>query len=419
MIETIRNAWKLTDLRKRILFTLLVLVIYRLGSAILVPFINKVTLAEYISQNSVLGLLNVLSGNNLSNFSIFAMGISPYVTASIIVNLLTMAIPSLERLNKEGEEGRKKLAKYTRYGAVVMSIIQALGMTLGFQNFLTLNTPFVVVLVTTVICAGTAFLLWIGELVTEKGIGNGVSMIIFFSIISGIPNAIQRSITGIIAGTFQAYMLVVVLLFLLLSVIGVIAVQEGTRKIPVQYAKRVVGRKVYGGKNTHLPLKVNQSGVIPIIFAQTLTFFPAQIASFFPNVSWLQAVSRATQLTKPWTMVIYMILIVAFTFFYTMVTFNPADVAENLQQQGGFIPGIRAGKPTEQYIQRILNRLTMTGALFLGCIAILPVIASLILGTNDLQFTGTSVLIVVGVALECVQQLEQHMIMRNYKGFLK
>jgi preprotein translocase subunit SecY len=419
MIETIRNAWKLPDLRKRILFTILILLIYRLGSAILVPYINYEELRRIIAENSVLGLLNVISGNNFGNFSIFAMGINPYVNASIIINLLTMAIPYLENLNKEGEEGKKKLAAYTRYLAVVLSVVQALGMTLGFTQLLTQRTPFVIAVVTTVICAGTAFLLWLGELITERGIGNGVSLIIFISIVSRIPSSIVATYTGITAGSYPVYIVLVILAFIFLSIVGVVAIQEGTRKIPVQYAKRVVGRKVYGGRNTHLPLKVNQSGVIPIIFAQTLTLFPAQISSFFPNSEFLKKVSSATSMTKPWTIVAYMLLIVAFTFFYTMVTFNPQDVAENLQQNGGFIPGIRPGKPTVAYIQKILNRLTLSGAVFLSLIAILPTAASGLMNTNDLQFTGTSTLIVVGVALEMVQQLEQHLIMRNYKGFLK
>jgi len=385
-----------------------------------VPFINVEVLQEYIAQNSVLGLLNVISGNNFASFSIFAMGITPYVNASIIINLLTMAIPYLENLNKEGEEGRKKLAKYTRYTAIGLAIMQALGLTLGFNNFLTNTSVYVIALVTTVICSGTAFLLWLGEMITEKGIGNGVSLIIFISIISRIPASIMGVYNGITAGSYPIYIVVLILAFIILSILGVVAIQEGTRKIPVQYAKRVVGRKVYGGRNTHLPLKVNQSGVIPIIFAQTLTLFPSQLVSFWPNNTTLSKINNALDMDHWWMIITYMILIILFTFFYTMVTFNPQDVAENLQQNGGFIPGIRPGKPTEAYIKKILDRLTLLGALFLAIIAILPnLFTSLMQGSNDLQFTGTSTLIVVGVALELVQQLEQHLIMRNYKGFLK
>lgn len=418
MIETIKNAWKIPDLRKRIIFTLLMLMVYRLGSFIAVPYINLTQLASYIEKNSVLGLLNVFSGNNFKNFSIFAMSITPYINASIIMNLLTIAIPALERLQKQGEEGRKKIAQYTRYFAVVLAIIQALGMTLSMSDILTENTAYVKILVTVVITAGTAMLLWIGESITEKGIGNGVSLIIFISIVSNIPNNISSIATGISAGNFPAYMIPVIIIFALASVVGVIAVQEGTRKIPVQYAKRVVGRKVYGGKNTHLPLKVNQSGVIPIIFASVLTMFPSTVASFFPSVKWLASFAAAMSWGKTFPTIVYLLLIIAFSFFYTLVTFNPVDVADNLQQYGGFIPGIRPGKPTVTYLQKILNRLTISGGLFLALIAIIPIIAGNVLKVN-LQFGGTSILIIVGVALETVKQMEQQMMMRNYKGFLK
>ncbi len=418
MIETIKNAWKIPDLRKRIIFTLLMLMVYRLGSFIAVPYINLTQLASYIEKNSVLGLLNVFSGNNFKNFSIFAMSITPYINASIIMNLLTIAIPALERLQKQGEEGRKKIAQYTRYFAVVLAIIQALGMTLSMSDILTENTVYVKVLVTVVITAGTAMLLWIGESITEKGIGNGVSLIIFISIVSNIPNNISSIATGISAGNFPAYMIPVIIIFALASVVGVIAVQEGTRKIPVQYAKRVVGRKVYGGKNTHLPLKVNQSGVIPIIFASVLAMFPSTLASFFPSVGWITWIANTFRWGTTVTTVCYLLLIIAFSFFYTLVTFNPVEVADNLQQYGGFIPGIRPGKPTVTYLQKILNRLTISGGIFLALIAIIPIIAGNVLKVN-LQFGGTSILIVVGVALETVKQMEQQMMMRNYKGFLK
>ncbi|MCL1802460.1 MAG: preprotein translocase subunit SecY [Eubacteriaceae bacterium] len=418
MIETIRNAWRLPELRRRILFTLLVLLIYRLGSAILVPYINYEELRSIISQNSLFGLINVISGNNFSRFSIFAMGISPYVNASIVMQLLTIAIPYLENLNKEGEKGRKAIAAYTRYLSVALAIVQALGMVLGFTQLLTIRSTLVVAMVTSVICGGTSLLMWMGEQITDRGLGNGVSVIIFAGIVSGIPTTIVQTYNGIRIGSYAVYIVAFILAFMFFSIVGVIAIQEGTRKIPVQYAKRVVGRKVYGGRNTHLPLKVNQSGVIPIIFAQTLTLFPSQMASFFPNNKFLANLSNSMDMTKPWTIAFYMLLIVAFTFFYTLVSFDPQEVAENIQQNGGFIPGIRPGKPTVAYMQRILNRLTLSGAIFLAIIAILPTIVSAVMKTNDLQFTGTSTLIVVGVALEMIQQLEQHLIMRNYKGFL-
>ena len=418
MIETIKNAWKIPDLRKRILYTLFILMIYRFGAFIIVPYVNVDVLAQYISGNSVLGLLNVISGDNLKNFSIFAMSITPYINASIIMNLLTMAIPALERLQKQGDEGRKKIAQYTRYFAVVLAVIQALGLTLTMNNFLVTNTFYVKLVVIMVITAGTTLLIWMGESITEKGIGNGVSLIIFISIVSKIPSSITGIADGIQAGNFPSYMVVVIIFFIALAIMAIIEVHEGTRKIPVQYAKRVVGRKVYGGRNTHLPIKVNQAGVIPIIFASILTMFPATLASFFPKAAWLVSFSESMAWGKTFPTIIYVILIIAFSFFYTLATFNPVDVAENLQQYGGFIPGIRPGKPTVTYLNKILNRLTISGGLFLAIIAILPIIAGNLLGIN-LQFGGTSILIVVGVALETVKQLEQQMMMRNYKGFLK
>ncbi len=418
MIETIKSAWKIPDLRKKILFTLLMVVIYRLGSHILVPYVNTAVLSTFIEGNSMLGLMNIINGDNLKTFTIFAMGISPYITASIILNLLTIAIPALERLQKQGEEGQKKLAKYTRWAALALAVVQSLGIVLTIKSILTVDTLFVKIFVITILTAGTCFLLWMGEAITEKGIGNGVSLLIFLGIVSSLPGSITEKVIGVANGTFPGYALIGIALFSLLSIVGVIAVQEGSRKIPVQYAKKVVGRKVYGGKNTHLPMKVNQAGVIPIIFASTLTMFPSTLASFFPNVKWLAAVSEALAWGKTWTTIIYLLLILVFSFFYTNLTFNPMEVSNNLQQYGGFIPGIRPGKPTVSYLSGILNRLTLSGGIFLSIVAIVPIITGNLLKLN-LQFTGTSLIIVVGVALETVKALEQQMVMRNYKGFLK
>ena len=418
MIQTIKDAWKVPDLRKRILYTIMMLAVFRLGSHIYVPYINTEVLAEYIASNSMLGLFNIISGDNLKTFTVFAMGITPYINASIIMNLLTVAIPALERLAKQGDEGRKTISRYTRYAALILAVVQGLGTTLSMSSILTENTVFVKILVTVVITAGTAFLLWMGESITEKGIGNGVSLIIFLGIVSSIPTSITNIIDGIKAGTFPIYMLLVILLFIAASVVGVVAVNEGTRKIPIVYAKRVVGRKIYGGQNTHLPLKVNQSGVIPVIFASVMTMFPSTLASFFPKTKWLATLSSALSWGKFWTTVIYVALIIAFSYFYTMITFNPLDISNNLKQNGGVIPGIRPGAATTTYIRKISNRLTISGALFLVVIAIIPIIAGNLLKIS-LQFGGTSLLIMVGVALETVKALEQQLLIRNYKGFLK
>lgn len=418
MIQTIKDAWKVPELRKRILYTIMMLAVFRLGSHIYVPYINTEVLAEYIASNSMLGLFNIISGDNLKSFTIFAMGITPYINASIIMNLLTVAIPALERLAKQGDEGRKKISRYTRYAALILAVVQGLGTTLSMSSILTENTVFVKILVTVVITAGTAFLLWMGESITEKGIGNGVSLIIFLGIVSSIPSSITNIIDGIKAGTFPVYMLLIILVFIAASVVGVVAVNEGTRKIQIVYAKRVVGRKIYGGQNTHLPLKVNQAGVIPVIFASVMTMFPSTLASFFPNTKWLASLSKALAWGKFWTTIIYMALIIAFSYFYTMITFNPVEISNNLRQNGGVIPGIRPGAATTSYISKISNRLTISGALFLMVIAIIPIIAGNLLNIS-LQFGGTSLLIMVGVALETVKALEQQLLIRNYKGFLK
>ena len=418
MIQTIKDAWKVPELRKRILYTIMMLAVFRLGSHIYVPYINTEVLAEYIASNSMLGLFNIISGDNLKSFTIFAMGITPYINASIIMNLLTVAIPALERLAKQGDEGRKKISRYTRYAALILAVVQGLGTTLSMSSILTENTVFVKILVTVVITAGTAFLLWMGESITEKGIGNGVSLIIFLGIVSSIPSSITNIIDGIKAGTFPVYMLLIILVLIAASVVGVVAVNEGTRKIQIVYAKRVVGRKIYGGQNTHLPLKVNQAGVIPVIFASVMTMFPSTLASFFPNTKWLASLSKALAWGKFWTTIIYMALIIAFSYFYTMITFNPVEISNNLRQNGGVIPGIRPGAATTSYISKISNRLTISGALFLMVIAIIPIIAGNLLNIS-LQFVGNSLLIMVGVALETVKALEQQLLIRNYKGFLK
>lgn len=419
MLSTLKDAWNIPEIRKKILFTLALLFVYRLGSFIPVPYIDATQLAKLINDGGIFGLFNIISGGNFGNFTIFAMGITPYINASIIMNLLAFAIPALESLQKEGEEGRKKLAQYTRYLTIVLAIVQALGMSLSYGDLLVEKTAFTVFVVVLCITAGTTFLMYLGEEITENGIGNGISLIIFVSIISRIPSGISTIYEYVQAETLSIVGVILLIIFIIVSTVAVVAVTEGQRKIPVQYAKRVVGRKMYGGQSTHIPLRVNMAGVIPIIFASSLTLFPATLAQFFPNSGFSQWVAKYLAWGTPTTTIIYVILIVAFTYFYTAVTFNPFDIADNIKKQGGYIPGIRPGKPTVEYFTRIMNRLTLFGGIFLAVIAIIPIIVGNFMGGVSLQFGGTSLLIIVGVALETVKQLESEMTMRNYQGFLK
>ncbi|MEG2417373.1 MAG: preprotein translocase subunit SecY [Eubacterium sp.] len=419
MLSTLKDAWNIPEIRKKILFTLALLFVYRLGSFIPVPYIDATQLAKLINDGGIFGLFNIISGGNFGNFTIFAMGITPYINASIIMNLLAFAIPALESLQKEGEEGRKKLAQYTRYLTIVLAIVQALGMSLSYGVLLVEKTAFSVFVVVLCITAGTTFLMYLGEEITENGIGNGISLIIFVSIISRIPSGISTIYEYVQAETLSIVGVILLIIFIIVSTVAVVAVTEGQRKIPVQYAKRVVGRKMYGGQSTHIPLRVNMAGVIPIIFASSLTLFPATLAQFFPNSGFSQWIAKYLAWGTPTTTIIYVILIVAFTYFYTAVTFNPFDIADNIKKQGGYIPGIRPGKPTVEYFTRIMNRLTLFGGIFLALIAIIPIIVGNFMGGVSLQFGGTSLLIIVGVALETVKQLESEMTMRNYQGFLK
>ncbi|KAB3528871.1 preprotein translocase subunit SecY [Alkaliphilus serpentinus] len=425
MLSTLRNAWKIPDLRSKILYTLIMLVIFRLGSVIPVPGINIEVVRNIVGNTGLLSFYDMFSGGAFGNMTIFALSITPYITASIIMQLLTIAIPSLEEMAKEGEEGRKKIAQYTRYATVVLAIIQAFGITYGLfrgaasEGFLNMA----VILLT--LTAGTAFLMWLGEQITEKGIGNGISLLIFAGIVSGVPASVARTFLLAREGEIQILSILIFLVLAVVIVAGVVAIQEGTRKIPVQYAKRVVGRKMYGGQSSHIPLKVNQSGVIPVIFAMSLIQFPQIIASFFgPD-------SGAAVFMQKWlslyttsvggiivSSIISAILIIFFTYFYTAITFNPVEVASNMKKYGGFIPGIRPGKPTSDYLSKVLNRITLAGAVFLAIIALLPTMIMRLTGMN-IGFGGTALLIVVGVALETMKQVEAQMLMRHYQGFLK
>lgn len=398
------------------------IIIFRLGANIPVPGVNAVALDALFTKQAggILGVFNLMSGGAFKQFSLFALGVSPYITASIILNLLEIAIPSLGALAKQGEEGRKKIAQYTRYGAIILALIQGFGFSYGlFRSVFVDNNPMTIAVAVITLTAGTAFLMYLGEHITENGIGNGISLFIFAGIVARLPSAIISEIQGLISGDRNIISLLIFIVVALLVIAGVIMVQEGTRKIPVQYAKKVVGRKMYGGQNTHLPLKVNQSGVIPVIFAISVLAIPQTIASFMdPASGFVKFVNTYMSNKSPLWMLLEFLLIIFFSYFYTSVTFNPEEIAENLKKNGGFIPGIRPGKPTEEYIQRSVTRLTFAGALFLGFISLLP---NVILQFTDLHmnFGGTSLLIVVGVALETTKQIEAQMLMRHYQGFLK
>lgn len=431
MLSTFRNAWKVESLRKKMLFTLFMLLLYRLGSHIAVPYMNSQVISQLMSGagGSIFSFLDLMAGGNFRRFTIFAANIYPYVTASIILQLLTIAIPSLESLAKEGETGRKAIAKYTRYLSIVIALIQAIGYTFGlFRQAVNATSAIEYVTIILSIVAGTAILIWIGEQITEHGIGNGISILIFAGIVSRFPLDIAQSVALVKAGKASPIFLVLFVIIAIAIVAFVVTLTEGERRIPVQYAKRVVGRKMYGGQSTHIPIKVLMTGVMPIIFANSLLAIPATIAMFTSESTrnWIQKWLTPTggpgaEVFIPGA-VIYIIstiiLIVFFTFFYTTIQFNTVEYSKNLQANGGFISGIRAGKPTSDYLGRTLNRLVMPGAIALSILAVLPTILTLISGLQ-FNYGGTSIIIVVGVVLEIHRVLEQQLIMRNYRGFLK
>ncbi|WP_048601047.1 preprotein translocase subunit SecY [Rubeoparvulum massiliense] len=428
MFTALSNIWKVDDLRRKILFTLFALIIFRLGSFVPVPHINTDILKQFNDdQANMFGLFNLFAGGALENFSIFAMGIMPYITASIIMQLLSMdVVPKFSQWAREGEAGRRKIAQVTRYGTVILGFIQAIGLSVGFNNmYHILENPSVPVylLVATTLTAGTAFLMWLGEQITEKGIGNGISIIIFAGIVAGFPSAIGQIYASKIKDAeslFLAFVLVAVMVLVVLFIIaGVIFVQQGVRRIPIQYAKRVVGRKMYGGQSTNLPIKVNAAGVIPVIFALSLVYFPATIASFWagkPIADWI--INHFNQ-TSGFGIFFYVLLIIGFTYFYTFIQINPEQLAENLKKNGGYIPGIRPGKTTSIYITRIMNRITLAGAIFLAAVSVLPVFFINIADLPDsVRIGGTALLIVTGVALDTMKQIESQLVKRHYKGFI-
>jgi preprotein translocase subunit SecY len=425
VLDSIRNIFKIPELKNRVLFTLAMLAIYRISAHIPTPGINGTELSKFLlnsAAGSMMGFFDLFSGGALSQMTIMALGIMPYISASIIFQLLTVVIPALGRLAKEGESGRKKIVQYTRYATVGIAAIQALAISVGIEGMnegrFVDNPGWSFRLMTMItLTSGTAFLMWLGEQITERGIGNGISLIIFAGIVARFPEAIYSTIKLVQVGELHLLMLILLVLVMVGVVAGIIYIERGQRKIPVQYAKRIVGKKMFGGQSTHLPLKLNTSGVIPPIFASSIIMFPATIAGFI-SIPWVQDIAKELSFGSVLHGVIYVGLIFFFAYFYTAVIFNPVDIAENLQKHGGFIPGIRPGQKTSDYIYRVLTRLTFVGAVYLSAVCILPEI--LIAKLNvPFYFGGTSLLIAVGVALDTVSQIESHLVTRSYEGFLK
>ncbi|MEG2584108.1 MAG: preprotein translocase subunit SecY, partial [Oscillospiraceae bacterium] len=424
--DTIRNAWKIVDLRKKILYTLVLLLIFRLGSCIPVPLLQPEQMkALFDSENSIFGFIDLVSGGAFQNATIFAMSITPYINSSIIMQLLCVAIPALERMQKDGEEGRKKIAQFQRYGTVVLALVQAVGLYFLLNSYQAVTNPGILTASVVIITftAGTAFLMWLGEQITEKGVGNGISLIIFAGIVSRFPSMITSLGAYMQNGSMNVIGVIALMVFVVLIIGLVVMMNEAERRIPVQYAKRVVGRKTYGGQSTHIPIKVVAAGVIPIIFAMSIMSFPGTLAGFFgvsastggfwggflkvfSSTSWVYAI-------------LYFLLIIFFTYFYTAIQFNPIEISNNMKKNGGFIPGIRPGRPTSDYVSKVLTRITLVGAIFLGFVAVIPIFMNLGLKLQNFAIGGTSLLIVVSVALETVKDLESQMLMRHYKGFLE
>ena len=427
MIQTLKNAWRVEDLRKKLIFTLILLLIYRVGNAIPVPYVNVANLQTYFTQlqNTVLGLLDVMSGGAFSNATIFALSIQPYINASIIIQLLCIAIPALERMSKEeGEEGKKKISAITRYSTVGIGLLQGFAyyMLIKNNNILVPEAKTSVwagIVIVLTFTSGSAIIMWLGEQITEHGIGNGISMILFASIISRFPVSIVNTIRNVVGGALAWWVAVLMYLGALAIIILIVFVNDAERRIPVTYAKRVVGRKMYGGQSTHLPMKVNMSGVMPIIFAQSIASLPATIAAFTGKSNgWFMRNFGTNSI--PYA-IAYLLLIIFFAYFYSTIQFDPIEVANNLKKNGGYIPGFRPGKPTSEFISRVLNKITLFGAVYLGIIAVTPILVSHFSSTSaltGLSLGGTSIIIVVGVALETIRALESELLMRNYKGFL-
>jgi preprotein translocase subunit SecY len=423
-LSSFQNIFKIPELKSRVLFTLAMLAVYRIGAHIPTPGINGEELSKFLTERggALMGFFDMFSGGALSRVTIFALGIMPYISASIIFQLLTVVIPAIGKLAKEGESGRKKIVRYTRYATVLISAVQSFGIASGLEGMaggaFVQNPGWSFRLLTMItLTSGTAFIMWLGEQITERGIGNGISLIIFAGIVARLPNAIISSVRLVQAGELSIFLLIFLVAMMIAVVAAIIFMERGQRKIPVQYAKRVVGKKVFGGQSTHLPLKINTSGVIPPIFASSIIMFPATIAGFIA-VPWVQAIAKQLSPgTVPYS-VLYVGMIFFFAYFYTAIIFNPMDIAENLKKYGGFVPGIRPGQKTSEYIYRVLSRLTFVGAIYLAIVCIIPEILIMKFGV-PFYFGGTSLLIAVGVALDTVSQIESHLITRSYEGFLK
>ena len=428
MFKTFANAWKLTDLRKKILFTFLIIVLYRVGVAIPIPYLNPAMLGEIakMAEGSIFQYLNILSGNAFSQATLFALGVSPYITSSIVMQLLTIAIPALERLAKEGQDGQKVINKITRYVTVGLGVITAFGyyMLLRNQGMLTDNGVFAAIVMITCYCAGSSLVMWLAERVNDHGIGNGVSMILLANIVAGLPSMVSTFWAHLVSGKISGIIIAIASLIIGLGmVVFVVFMNESERRLPIQYAKKVVGRKMYGGQSSHLPLKLTMTGVMPIIFANSIVTIPATIKMFLnvPEKGFWAGFFGLFEATSWVYVVLTLLLIVAFAYFYTAISFNPIEISNNLKKNGGFIPGIRPGKPTAEYITRILNRITLIGAICLGIIAVVPMVANIIAGGNlgALAFSGNSIIIVVGVLLETTREIESQLSTHHYKGFLE
>jgi preprotein translocase subunit SecY len=419
VFSALRDVFRLPDLKSKILFVLGILFVFRLGAHIPTPGVDAKAMASLFEQGGVLGLFDLFAGGALRRFSIFALGVTPYINASIVMQLLAVVVPAIEKMQKEGEEGRRKITQYTRVLAILFATIQAVGMVLWLKSMNIIYVSGVSVLIAVItLVAGSIAVMWLGEMISDHGIGNGISLLIFAGIVVRVPESVVRTFVLLRAGEMNFLTLIIAGAIMIVVIAGCIILQEGQRRLPVRYAKRVIGNKIYGGQSTFIPLRVNSAGVIPIIFASSVLLFPTTIARFF-SASFAQTISKVLSPSSPIYMILYVLLIIFFTYFYTAVVFNPIEVANNLKKYGGFIPGIRPGRPTADYIERVLSRVTLGGAIFLAVIALLPSLLTQMLGITTFYFGGTAVLIVVGVALETVQQIEAQLLMRHYEGLVR